>query len=301
MRPPSVYATAPAPPTAPATWPGCCMAPPRRLPAGHDSAVLPGLAAGRDRRAAGLRPCHRASLDPPLQPGRGHRAGRPTPQWRPAAGQPPAGCTDRSAAGRTQGVDDRPALPAPGPSCHVVADPAPVGARGRLLAAAPPGRQGRPRPRAGLGCPHQAISELPTGAVVLAEDETHINLLPWVCSTWIPHGQREEVMTPGKNRRRTIFGASTSTPAGGSTRSPARRSASPSVRSASICWPPTQPRPWWRWSATTSSSTTPRSSSGGWHPTRGCGCCTGRPTAPTTTRWSGSGVHSRRGWPTPRP
>jgi transposase len=58
-----------------------------------------------------------------------------------------------------------------------------------------------------LAALHQAISELPTGAVVLAEDETHINLLPWVRSTWIPHGQREEVMTPGKNRRRTIFGA----------------------------------------------------------------------------------------------
>jgi transposase len=58
-----------------------------------------------------------------------------------------------------------------------------------------------------LAALHQAISELPTGAVVLAEDETHINLLPWVRSTWIPHGQREEVMTPGKNQRRTIFGA----------------------------------------------------------------------------------------------
>jgi transposase len=28
-----------------------------------------------------------------------------------------------------------------------------------------------------------------------------------VRATWIPHGQRQEVMTPGKNRRRTIFGA----------------------------------------------------------------------------------------------
>jgi transposase len=54
---------------------------------------------------------------------------------------------------------------------------------------------------------HQAISDLLTGAVVLAEDETHVNLLPWVRATWIPHGQRQEVMTPGKNRRRTIFGA----------------------------------------------------------------------------------------------
>jgi transposase len=53
---------------------------------------------------------------------------------------------------------------------------------------------------------HQQLAELPTSAVVLAEDETHVNLLPWVRATWIPHGQRREVMTPGKNRRRTIFG-----------------------------------------------------------------------------------------------
>jgi hypothetical protein len=43
--------------------------------------------------------------------------------------------------------------------------------------------------------------------VLLTEDETHINLLPWVRSTWIANGQRQQVMTPGKNRRRTIFGA----------------------------------------------------------------------------------------------
>ena len=54
---------------------------------------------------------------------------------------------------------------------------------------------------------HHQLRDLPEGAVVLAEDETHINLLPWVRATWIPHGQRQEVMTPGKNRRRTIFGA----------------------------------------------------------------------------------------------
>jgi transposase len=53
----------------------------------------------------------------------------------------------------------------------------------------------------------QAIAELPDGAVVLAEDETHVNLLPWVRATWIPNGQRQQVTTPGKNRRRTIFGA----------------------------------------------------------------------------------------------
>jgi len=53
----------------------------------------------------------------------------------------------------------------------------------------------------------QTIADLPDGAVVLAEDETHINLLPWVRATWILHGTRQPVMTPGTNRRRTIFGA----------------------------------------------------------------------------------------------
>lgn len=42
---------------------------------------------------------------------------------------------------------------------------------------------------------------------MLAEDETHVNLLPWVRATWIARGQRQPVMTSGKNRRRTIFGA----------------------------------------------------------------------------------------------
>jgi transposase len=51
------------------------------------------------------------------------------------------------------------------------------------------------------------LAELPGDAVVLAEDETHLNLLPWVRATWIVRGTRQRVMTPGKNRRRTIFGA----------------------------------------------------------------------------------------------
>jgi transposase len=75
------------------------------------------------------------------------------------------------------------------------------------VAAAPPGRQGRPQPGGSPGHLHHAIGELPEGAVVLAEDETHINLLPWVRATWIANGTRQQVMTPGTNRRRTIFGA----------------------------------------------------------------------------------------------
>jgi transposase len=123
-----------------------------------------------------------------------------------------------------------------------------------------------------LAALRQAIATLPQGAVVLAEDETHVNLLPWVRSTWIAKGCRQRVMTPGTNRRRTIFGArSTCTAASFSIRSAARRSAPASPASASSCWPPTRRRRWWRWSATTSSSTTPRSSRHGWHPTRGCG------------------------------
>jgi hypothetical protein len=53
----------------------------------------------------------------------------------------------------------------------------------------------------------QAIAELPEGSVVLAEDETHVNLLPWVRSTWILAGHRRQVTTPGTNRRRSLFGA----------------------------------------------------------------------------------------------
>jgi transposase len=54
---------------------------------------------------------------------------------------------------------------------------------------------------------HQQLGDLPAGAVLLAEDETHVNLLPWVRATWVVRGSRQPVMTPGTNRRRTIFGA----------------------------------------------------------------------------------------------
>jgi transposase len=51
------------------------------------------------------------------------------------------------------------------------------------------------------------LAALPDGAVVLAEDETHVNLLPWVRSTWVLRGTRQQVLTPGSNRRRSVFGA----------------------------------------------------------------------------------------------
>jgi hypothetical protein len=108
-------------------------------------------------------------------------------------------------------------------------------------------RCGRPR----LASLHHAIGELPDGAVVLAEDETHINLLPWVRATWIANGTRQQVMTPGTNRRRTIFGAVDCTPAAGSPRWPARRSVPPSSRSWTSSPPATRLRPRSPWSATT--------------------------------------------------
>jgi transposase len=147
----------------------------------------------------------------------------------------------------------------------------------------------------------QRLAELPEAAVVLVEDETHINLLPWVRATWIPTGTRQHVMTPGTNRRRTIFGAvelATGRFLDQVTPSP---SAPPSSPSASSCLTPTRPRPWSRSSATTSSSTARSWSSAGWLLSPGCWCCTGPATARTTTRSSASGACSRHGWPTARP
>jgi transposase len=42
----------------------------------------------------------------------------------------------------------------------------------------------------------RALRQLPAHAVVVAEDECHLDLLPWVWATWILRGQRQLVMTP---------------------------------------------------------------------------------------------------------
>jgi hypothetical protein len=51
------------------------------------------------------------------------------------------------------------------------------------------------------------LLELPRRAVVLAEDETHLNLLPHVRASWTLRGARPLVPTPGKNRQVTVLGA----------------------------------------------------------------------------------------------
>jgi hypothetical protein len=51
------------------------------------------------------------------------------------------------------------------------------------------------------------LLELPRRAVVLAEDETHLNLLPHVRASWTLRGMRPQVLTPGSNRKVTVLGA----------------------------------------------------------------------------------------------
>jgi len=51
------------------------------------------------------------------------------------------------------------------------------------------------------------LSRLPAGSVVIAEDETHLDLLAHVRASWIRRGERQQVMTPGTNRRATVYGA----------------------------------------------------------------------------------------------
>jgi transposase len=51
------------------------------------------------------------------------------------------------------------------------------------------------------------LIELPRQSVVLAEDETHLNLLPHVRASWTLRGARPEVLTPGTNRKITVLSA----------------------------------------------------------------------------------------------
>ena len=51
------------------------------------------------------------------------------------------------------------------------------------------------------------LLELPRRSVVLAEDETHLNLLPQVRASWTLRAARRHIPTPGTNRQVTVFGA----------------------------------------------------------------------------------------------
>src|SRR5262249_22241715 len=51
------------------------------------------------------------------------------------------------------------------------------------------------------------VANLPEGSVVLTADESHVSLLAWLRATWVLIGTRQKIWTPGKNKRRTIWGA----------------------------------------------------------------------------------------------
>jgi hypothetical protein len=51
------------------------------------------------------------------------------------------------------------------------------------------------------------LIELPRRAVVLAEDETHLNWLSHVRASWTPLGTRPDLLTPGSNRQVMVYGA----------------------------------------------------------------------------------------------
>lgn len=51
------------------------------------------------------------------------------------------------------------------------------------------------------------VAALPAGSVILAEDETHLDLLAKIRACWTVKGTRHRIPTPGTNQRRTIFGA----------------------------------------------------------------------------------------------
>jgi hypothetical protein len=84
-----------------------------------------------------------------------------------------------------------------------------------------------------LAALRQQLNQLPEGVVVLAEDETHLQLLRWVRATWVARGTRQRVMTPAATSGGPSSAPSTCTAADSSTRSAARRSAPTSPRSAS--------------------------------------------------------------------
>jgi transposase len=67
--------------------------------------------------------------------------------------------------------------------------------------------KGDPNRRRVLAALRRHLRALPAGSAVLAEDKTHLHLLPHVRASWILRGTRQQVATPGKNRQTTVFGA----------------------------------------------------------------------------------------------
>jgi hypothetical protein len=136
---------------------------------------------------------------------------------------------------------------------------------------------------AGIGA---RLIELPRRAVVLAEDETHLNLLPHVRASWTLRTARPKVPTPGSNRQITVFGAIEVT-TGAWVYRLGRRCAADFIAFLDqlLAAFPLAPV-----IAATTASITPARSPPTWTGTPGWSCCTAPSTARTTTRPSGSGA-----------
>ena len=108
-------------------------------------------------------------------------------------------------AGRA--VDPAPDPAVPRPTTGQPADAVPAGPAGGAMAAAQADRPRRPAHDHVVAGIVARLIDLPRRAVVLAEDETHLNLLPHVrpAGRYASLGRR--FPTPGTNRQVTVFGA----------------------------------------------------------------------------------------------
>jgi transposase len=132
------------------------------------------------------------------------------------------------------------------------------------------------------------LLELPRQAVVLAEDETHLNLLPHVRASWSLRAVRPQIPTPGTNRQVTVFGA-LEVSTGQWVYRLGRRCAADFIALLDQVLRTFPAAPGIVMGATTTTSTTRTRSPPTWRDTPGWSCCTAPGTARTTIPWSGSG------------
>jgi hypothetical protein len=131
---------------------------------------------------------------------------------RPRSGRPRLGggkLTGRIAAllARPGPVDSAPDPPVPGPARYQRPHLVPAGPAGRDLAAAKLTARGDPAHDHVVAGIVSRLLDLPRWAVVPAEDEAHLNLLPHVRASWTLRTARPQIPTPGENRHVTVYGA----------------------------------------------------------------------------------------------
>jgi hypothetical protein len=127
--------------------------------------------------------------------------------WPSPAGRAAGGQADRCAAGPPGAVDPATDLAVPGPAAGQHAHVVPAGAAGGDLAAAQADRPRRPGHDQAVAAITARLLELPRRAVLCAEDETHLHLAAARACELDAARRRPQILTPGKNRQITVFGA----------------------------------------------------------------------------------------------